>query len=129
MCSGLSWPYNSTYYVGWIVFVAIISLIVTIVFFALHFMGLISKIQDKVPIPLIEFVYCCIMALIFLTAALTATSKAYLSSSLGAAAFFGFAATVAYAMDIFFPSLEFQAGRANTRAGGANTEAQQTDLY
>ncbi len=60
---------------------------------------------------LIEFVYCALWSFFFLTTSIDTASRAHHNSALGAASFFGFAATVAYAADAFLKFRGFRAGQ------------------
>ncbi len=74
---------------------------------------------------LIEFVYCALWSFFSLTAAIDSATRAGRSSSLGAAAFFAFAATAVYAADAFF---KFRGWRAGQLAQGQRTVQKATNV-
>ncbi|XP_053599950.1 CKLF-like MARVEL transmembrane domain-containing protein 4 isoform X2 [Plodia interpunctella] len=75
----------------------------------------------KIPWLKIEFVFCALWTLLYLIAASIATSV--YDGGYSAGAFFGFAATLAYAIDAF---LKWRAVRAGGLAQGARVVSKQT---
>lgn len=85
---------------GWVQFVSASALITTVILFIFHFFHIISRIPG--PIVFIEFIYYCVYVFLYLIAAIVAAVRAPYAGSIGAAAFFCFAALAVYAVDTFF---------------------------
>ncbi len=112
MCSGPYWRSSSTG--EWYTFVAMTGFWTSGTLLALYLLHVIEKFH-VIPWLLIELVFCSLWAFFFATAGIDSAAHAEHSAALGAAAFFGFAAALAYAGDAF---LKFRGWRAGQLAQG-----------
>ncbi|CAG5131981.1 unnamed protein product [Candidula unifasciata] len=85
---------------GWVQFVSASAMITTIILFIFHFFNVHSRLSG--PWNFIEFIYYCVYVALFVIAAIVAAVRAHLAASIGATAFFTFAALIVYAVDAYF---------------------------
>ncbi|XP_064610335.1 CKLF-like MARVEL transmembrane domain-containing protein 7 [Liolophura sinensis] len=109
------WAYGGG---GWVQFVTISTFVGVLVLFIFHFMHIISRLPG--PWMLIEFIYYCVYTLFMLIAAIVAAANGWRDASIGAAAFFCFAALAVLAVDTFMMFRTWQAGRQSS-GQSANT--------
>ncbi|WAR11654.1 CKLF4-like protein [Mya arenaria] len=112
-------PYWSGHGGAWVQFVTISAFITTLILLVLHLFRIIYKLPG--PWGLIELIYYGVYALLLLIAAIVAAARAGYHSSIGAAAFFTFAATALYVVDAFF---QFRTWR-----GGATSHTQSSETH
>ncbi|XP_041376051.1 plasmolipin-like [Gigantopelta aegis] len=108
---------------GWVQFVAASALITVIILFIFHFMHIINRLPG--PWTFIEFIYYCVFCALWLIAAIVAAVRAPWFASIGAAAFFCFAALAIFAIDTFFMFRGWQSVQ-HPVTGGTTTAATAT---
>eukprot|EP00096_Caligus_rogercresseyi_P006360 TRINITY_DN2273_c0_g1_i1.p1 TRINITY_DN2273_c0_g1~~TRINITY_DN2273_c0_g1_i1.p1 ORF type:complete len:155 (-),score=35.15 TRINITY_DN2273_c0_g1_i1:603-1067(-) len=94
----------------WFTFVAATGFLINIIFILLYCFHCIEKFH-VIPWNMIEAGYAGLWGFFYLAAAIALASYASIVAAFGAAAFFGFAAMVAYVADALF---KFQAFRSRT---------------
>ncbi|XP_012942126.1 MARVEL domain-containing protein 1 [Aplysia californica] len=110
---------------GWVQFVAASAMIGTIILFLFFFFNVYPRLPG--PWNFIVFIYYCVYVVLFIIAAIVAAVRAHLATSIGATAFFTFAALAVYIIDVYFMYRSWQAYQhPSTAAGGANTTTTTT---
>jgi len=102
ICASIEWWFVCCGGGGWVQFVACSAMITTLVIFILHFLNLVPRMPFGGYWSMIRFVYYCVYVVLFAIAGIVAAVKAPGYPSIGAAAFFTFAALVVYGVDAFF---------------------------
>jgi hypothetical protein len=103
-----------TYRGNWFCFVATAGLWITGILLSLYLFRIVEKFH-RIPWLKIEFVFCTIWTLLYLLAAFLAAANGSYDAAFAVAAFFGFAAMVAYGYDAI---LKFKAVRSGGLAQG-----------
>ncbi|XP_059058992.1 CKLF-like MARVEL transmembrane domain-containing protein 4 [Achroia grisella] len=116
MCSRFSYIGKAVYF-SWISMIAFWFTGILLGFYLFH---MVEKFY-KIPWLKIEFVFCALWTLLYLLAAILATTVH--DNPHSAAAFFGFVATAAYAVDAF---LKWRAVRGGGLAQGSRVVSKQT---
>jgi hypothetical protein len=118
--------YWSGYGGGWVEFVAMSCFITTLIWFIMH------MLFPSLPGILInrpwEFIIYVIMCVLFLISGIVAAARAPNSlGAVGAAAFFAFAATVVYGVDIYFQFRDWRSGSHTTTTTTVTTSRSSPD--
>ncbi|KAL5020915.1 hypothetical protein ScPMuIL_000070 [Solemya velum] len=107
---------------GWVQFVTISAFITTLVWFIFHLLKIVYRLPSQWR--LIEFIYYCIYTVMLLIAAVVAAARGSWDASIGACAFFTFAATIVYAVDTFLMFKDWRSGTTTTiTSGGGGTQS------
>ncbi|KAH9491648.1 hypothetical protein Btru_030577 [Bulinus truncatus] len=111
---------------GWVQFVAASALVTTIILFIFHLFDFISHITFRWNF--IEFIYYCVYVVLYVIAAIVAAVRAHLAPSIGATAFFTFAALIVYAVDTYFMYRKWQTVQ-HPAAAATTTTTTTTTTY
>ncbi|XP_060565397.1 CKLF-like MARVEL transmembrane domain-containing protein 4 isoform X1 [Ruditapes philippinarum] len=105
---------------GWVQFVTMSAFITTLLLFGFHLFRIIYKLPG--PWGLIELIYYVLYSLMMLIAGIVCAARGNWDASIGAAAFFTFAATACYVFDTFLLFRGWQQGRS----GGGSSHTTTT---
>lgn len=104
---------------GWVEFVAMSALFAVGINFILYLIGLRHQLP---PIMLlVEFIVYCVFTVFFAIAAIVAAVSGHYYASIGATAFFAFAATAVFGVDTFFQYRAWQDGQTHMTTGPTTT--------
>ncbi|CAL4092069.1 unnamed protein product [Meganyctiphanes norvegica] len=110
---------------NWFSFVSMTAFWVTGILLVLYLMHILERFP-MVPWLMLEFGYCAVFTFFYLTCASATAASGADDPAFGAAAFFGFAAMIAYGVDTFF---KFKAWRGGEMAQGSQqVEMGQGDM-
>ncbi|KAL3860812.1 hypothetical protein ACJMK2_010878 [Sinanodonta woodiana] len=111
---------------GWVQFVTMSAFITTLIFFFFHLFRIIYKLPG--PWGLIELIYYVLYSVMLLIAGIVAAANAIYHSSIGATAFFTFAAFVVYCVDTYllFRGWRFTSTTTRETTASATTTTSQT---
>ncbi|KAK2188816.1 hypothetical protein NP493_122g00000 [Ridgeia piscesae] len=104
---------------GWVEFVSMSALLTVGINFIFYLIGLRQQLPPFML--LVEFIVYCVFTVFFAIAAIVAAVSGSYHASIGATAFFAFAATAIFGVDTFFQFRAWQDGQTHMTTGATTT--------
>ncbi|KAI0238589.1 hypothetical protein LSAT2_010688 [Lamellibrachia satsuma] len=121
ICSIVFPPYKGD---GWVEFVAMSALLTVGINFIFYLIGLRQQLPPFML--LVEFIVYCVFTVFFAIAAIVAAVSGHYHASIGATAFFAFAATAIFGVDTFFQFRAWKDGQTQMTTGRTTTTTTST---
>ncbi|KAI0220280.1 hypothetical protein LSAT2_028206 [Lamellibrachia satsuma] len=110
---------------GWVEFVAMSALLTVGINFIFYLIGLRQQLPPFML--LVEFIVYCVFTVFFAIAAIVAAVSGHYHASIGATAFFAFAATAIFGVDTFFQFRAWKDGQTQMTTGHTTTTTTSTN--